>query len=197
MAMLRVSNCPSQDLALTNCAFVNAADAKFIPHAEIGDVVLFVKPHPDVEPGALALNGVQRKLLRVSTGDTIRAEPFAVPSSQFTAAGMTLELEFTKLRTAAELNAVGRHEEVREIRPPISSHPSDSFVPSSRVRNSMATTTREGTAADDDDDDDDDDLRARFERDEYSFQKLELPSQARTFGAMEPGPLGAVANGFT
>jgi hypothetical protein len=61
----------------------------------------------------------------------------------------------------------------------------------------MATTTREGTAADDDDDDDDDDLRARFERDEYSFQKLELPSQARTFGAMEPGPLGAVANGFT
>ena len=120
MAMLRVSNCPSQDLALTNCAFVNAADAKFIPHAEIGYVVLFVKPHPDVEPGALALNGVQRKLLRVSTGDTIRAEPFAVPSSQFTAAGMTLELEFTKLRTAAELNAVGRHEEVREIRPPIS-----------------------------------------------------------------------------
>ena len=194
--MLRVSNCPSQDLALTNCAFVNAAYAKFIPHAEIGDVVLFVKPHPDVEPGALALNGVQRKLLRVSTGDTIRAEPFAVPSSQFTAAGMTLELEFTKLRTAAELNAVGRHEEVREIRPPISSHPSDSFVPSSRVRNSMATTTREGTAADDDDDDDDD-LRARFERDEYSFQKLELPSQARTFGAMEPGPLGAVANGFS
>jgi hypothetical protein len=39
--------------------------------------------------------------------------------------------------------------------------------------------------------------RLRFERDEFSFQKLELPSQARTFGAMEPGPLGAVANGFT
>ena len=38
---------------------------------------------------------------------------------------------------------------------------------------------------------------SRFERDEFSFQKLELPSQARTFGAMEPGPLGAVANGFT
>ena len=37
----------------------------------------------------------------------------------------------------------------------------------------------------------------RLERDEFSFQKLELPSQARMFGAMEPGPLGAVANGFT
>ena len=37
----------------------------------------------------------------------------------------------------------------------------------------------------------------RLESDEFSFQKLELPSQARMFGAMEPGPLGAVANGFT
>ena len=37
----------------------------------------------------------------------------------------------------------------------------------------------------------------RLERDEFSFKKLELPSQARMFGAMEPGPLGAVANGFT
>ena len=35
-----------------------------------------------------------------------------------------------------------------------------------------------------------------FESDEYTFQKLELPSQAGTFGATEPGPLGAVANGF-
>jgi hypothetical protein len=37
---------------------------------------------------------------------------------------------------------------------------------------------------------------AGHENDEFSFQKLELPSQARTFWAMGPGPLGAVANGF-
>jgi len=35
---------------------------------ELGDLVLFVKPHDDVERGCIALNGVQRKLLRVSTG---------------------------------------------------------------------------------------------------------------------------------
>ena len=63
MAMLRVANCPSQDLALTNAAFVNAADAAFVPYAELGDLVLFCKPHDDVEKGTIALNGVQRKLL--------------------------------------------------------------------------------------------------------------------------------------
>ena len=113
MAMLRVANCPSQELALTNAAFVHDADHAFVPYAELGDLVLFVKPHPEVERGCIALNGVQRKLLRVSTGDTIRCEPFAPPRSQFDAAGMTLELEFTKLRTAADLTAAGRHEQVR------------------------------------------------------------------------------------
>lgn len=112
MAMLRVANCPSQDLALTNAAFVNAADEAFVPYAELGDLVLFVKPHPEVERGCVALNGVQRKLLRVSTGDTLRCEPFTPPATQFDTACMTLELEFTKLRTASDLITAGRHEQV-------------------------------------------------------------------------------------
>lgn len=116
MAMLRVSNCPSQDLALTNAAFVNAADDAFVPYAELGDVVLFIKPHPQVEPGCIALNGVQRKLLRVSTGDTTRVEPFTVPTGQFDAACFTLELEFTKLRTASDLIAAGRSEEIDAVK---------------------------------------------------------------------------------
>ena len=38
-----------------------------------------------------------------------------MPAAQFSAAAMTVELEFTKLRTAADLNAAGRHEQVRPI----------------------------------------------------------------------------------
>jgi hypothetical protein len=187
MAMLRVANCPSQDLALTNAAFVNAADAAFVPYAELGDLVLFCKPHDDVEKGTIALNGVQRKLLRVSTGDTLRVEPFTLPSSQFSAAAMTVELEFTKLRTAADLNAAGRHEQVRrapfrrarspgEGGGPARVFPAPPLPPSSPA----PRRPREG----------------RLERDEHTFTKLELPSQAGTFGTMESGPLGAVANGF-
>jgi vesicle-fusing ATPase len=100
MAMLRVANCPSQDLALTNAAFVNDADTAFVPYAELGDLVLFTRPHADVE--------------RVSTGDALRVEPFTLPNTQFSAAAMTVELEFTKLRTATDLTAAGRHEQVRQ-----------------------------------------------------------------------------------
>jgi len=114
MAMLRVANCPSQDLALTNAAFVNDADTAFVPYAELGDLVLFTRPHADVERGTIALNGVQRKLLRVSTGDALRVEPFTLPNTQVSAAAMTVELEFTKLRTATDLTAAGRHEQVRQ-----------------------------------------------------------------------------------
>ena len=136
MAMLRVANCPSQDLALTNAAFVNAADDAFVPYAELGDLVLFCKPHPEVLPGTIALNGVQRKLLRVSTGDSLRVEPFVMPAAQFSAAAMTVELEFTKLRTAADLNAAGRHEQVRPISD-LDPEPRSTralFVPESRDR---------------------------------------------------------------
>ena len=93
MAMLRVANCPSQELALTNAAFVSPSDSDFVPYAELGDLVLFTRPHPEVEPGQIALNGVQRKLLRMSTADTVRVEPFTPPTTQF--------------------NAAGRHEQVR------------------------------------------------------------------------------------
>ena len=46
MAMLRVANCPSQELALTNAAFVSPSDSDFVPYAELGDLVLFTRPHP-------------------------------------------------------------------------------------------------------------------------------------------------------
>ena len=128
--MLRVANCPSQELALTNAAFVSPSDSDFVPYAELGDLVLFTRPHPEVEPGQIALNGVQRKLLRVSTGDTVRVEPFTPPTTQFNAAGMTLELEFTKLRTATDLNAAGRHEQVRtQLFIPSTTNSSSPFKP--------------------------------------------------------------------
>ena len=143
--MLRVANCPSQELALTNAAFVSPSDSDFVPYAELGDLVLFTRPHPEVEPGQIALNGVQRKLLRVSTGDTVRVEPFTPPTTQFNAAGMTLELEFTKLRTATDLNAAGRHEQVRTrassslpppTRSPFMTHPRPTVI---RIPNSFVS----------------------------------------------------------
>ena len=48
-------------------------------------------------------------------GDTTRVEPFTVPASQFDTACFTLELEFTKLRTASDLIAAGRSEQIDAV----------------------------------------------------------------------------------
>ena len=93
---------------------MSAADAgTLVPYIEIGDCVFSVKPHADVAPGCVALNGVQRKQLRVSTGDGVKVSTYTPPSAEFTCAGITVELEFTRASYGASLLARGEHEEVR------------------------------------------------------------------------------------
>jgi len=95
MGLLRVTNCPNQDLALTNCLFCSPVDERqLVPYVEFGGCVFFVKPHPSVEAGCIALNAVQRKGARVSAGDSVQVAPFAVPSKTFTLSLLTLELDF-------------------------------------------------------------------------------------------------------
>uniref|UniRef100_A0A7S0S019 Vesicle-fusing ATPase n=2 Tax=Pyramimonas obovata TaxID=1411642 RepID=A0A7S0S019_9CHLO len=95
MGSMRVTNCPSQDLALTNCLFCSPADERqLVPYCELGGCVFFVKPHPSVEAGCIALNAVQRKGARVSAGDVAQVLPFTPPSQKFASVMLTLELDF-------------------------------------------------------------------------------------------------------
>ena len=100
-----------QDLALTNCAFVNKEDWENA-YVEINDLVLFSKPNEMVEKGQIGLNGVQRKHLRVSTGDVISIERFRVPDEGFVVLAMTCEIEFTRPQFARELQQSGKFEDV-------------------------------------------------------------------------------------
>ncbi|CAL6296864.1 unnamed protein product [Bathycoccus prasinos] len=123
----QVVNCPSQDLALTNCAFVSPSEysEKCInsPYIELNDIVLFAKPHDNIQRGQIGLNGVQRKHLRVSTGDEIQAHQFQTPGTStsggndgengdFNALMMTMELEFTRPQVGQVLVQNGKHEDV-------------------------------------------------------------------------------------
>lgn len=100
-------------MALTNCAFVSASDAeRCVPYLELNDIVLFAKPHESIQPGQIGLNGVQRKHLRVSTGDEIRCHPYQLPSGDFNALMMTMELEFTRPQVGQMLVQNGKHEDV-------------------------------------------------------------------------------------
>lgn len=110
-------------MALTNCAFVSPSDYdEFIsPYIELNDVVLFAKPHENIPRGHIGLNGVQRKHLRVSTGDEIQAHQFQTPGTtggegngggDFNALMMTMELEFTRPQVGQMLVQNGKHEDV-------------------------------------------------------------------------------------
>ena len=118
----------TQDLALTNCAFLSAADCAHHHHQhhqtassslggswkylELHDVVLVAKAHDSIQPGQIGLNGVQRKHLRVSTGDDIECQDFRVPSGDFKALMMTVELEFTRPQVGQMLLQNGKFEDV-------------------------------------------------------------------------------------
>ncbi|KDP20974.1 hypothetical protein JCGZ_21445 [Jatropha curcas] len=104
-----VTNTPSPDLALTNLAYCSATDLHnfAVPGTKlfmalIGDsFVLSLSPHENIRPGHIALNAIQRRHARVSSGDSISVSRF-IPPDDFNLALLTLELEFVKKGTKNE-----------------------------------------------------------------------------------------------
>ncbi|XP_030969394.1 vesicle-fusing ATPase-like [Quercus lobata] len=104
-----VTNTPAADLALTNLAYCSHADLHgfAVPGtklylASIADsFVLSLSAHESVRNGHIALNAIQRRHARVSSGDTISVNRF-IPPENFDLALLTLELEFVKKGTKSE-----------------------------------------------------------------------------------------------
>ncbi|KAH9670888.1 Vesicle-fusing ATPase [Citrus sinensis] len=98
---MNVINTPSADLALTNLAYCSPADLlNFrVPNSNLflasvaGDS--FITSHPSVNKGQIALNSVQRRHAKVSTGDHVSLNRF-IPPEDFNLALLTVELEFVK-----------------------------------------------------------------------------------------------------
>ncbi|EPY28717.1 vesicle-fusing ATPase [Strigomonas culicis] len=82
-----VCSVPSDDDTKSNNIFLNPADYKqSIAAAAQGFVMVnqypfVVKPHPNVPAGSIALNGIQRRMLNLSTaaGSTVSLQPMASP----------------------------------------------------------------------------------------------------------------------
>ncbi|GBF97910.1 vesicle-fusing ATPase-like, partial [Raphidocelis subcapitata] len=83
MATVRtVDNCPDKASATTNYVYVADGDPLTrSPFVEIGAFVFNVAGHPAVPQGAVALNSIQRRILRVSVRDTADARPYVPPPS--------------------------------------------------------------------------------------------------------------------
>uniref|UniRef100_A0A5B6Z5H3 Vesicle-fusing ATPase n=1 Tax=Davidia involucrata TaxID=16924 RepID=A0A5B6Z5H3_DAVIN len=104
-----VTNTPARDLVYTNFAYCSPSDLRnfSIPGSKlflalVGDAfVLSLSVHESIPNGHIALNAIQRRHARVSTGDTISVNRF-VPPDNFNLALLTLELEFVKKGTKDE-----------------------------------------------------------------------------------------------
>ncbi|KAL1523361.1 hypothetical protein AB1Y20_018305 [Prymnesium parvum] len=82
MVSLKVSSCPTQELALTNCVFLSPADhAVYFDgdssgYIELCGLIYMACPHAKVEAGCIALNSIQRRGTGVSNGDAVDAGVF-------------------------------------------------------------------------------------------------------------------------
>ncbi|OMO76433.1 hypothetical protein CCACVL1_15673 [Corchorus capsularis] len=85
-----VTSTPSNDLALTNLAYCSPSDLHN-----------FAVPGTNVRNGCIALNAVQRRVARVSNGDSVSVSRF-IPPEDFNLALLRLELEFVKKGTKSE-----------------------------------------------------------------------------------------------
>lgn len=122
-ASLIVTSTPSQELALTNCAYCSAADIKRFStpgssqvFATVGDsFVLTLRAHDGVPTGHIALNAIQRRHAKVSAGDSISVSSY-VPPDDCNLALLTLELEFVKGKAnrSEQLDAVVLAKQLRK-----------------------------------------------------------------------------------
>ncbi|CAD5327104.1 unnamed protein product [Arabidopsis thaliana] len=88
---MTVTNTPSADLAFTNLAYCSSSDLRQFS----------VPVQVSIRDGNIALNAIQRRHARVSTGDMVSVSRF-VPPENFDLAMLTLELEFVKKGTKSE-----------------------------------------------------------------------------------------------
>ncbi|KAM6580952.1 vesicle-fusing ATPase-like [Cannabis sativa] len=108
-ATMKVTTTPSPDLALTNLAYVYPSDLQnfAVPSSKLflaligNSFVLSLCPHPSIHNGEIALNAIQLRHAKVSTGDVVLVIRF-IPPDESNLALLTLELEFVKKGTKSE-----------------------------------------------------------------------------------------------
>ncbi|CAL5405843.1 vesicle-fusing ATPase-like isoform X1 [Camellia sinensis] len=121
-ATMIVTNTPAKDLAYTNFAYCSPSDLRSfsvsgskLAFALVGDsFVLSVSAHESIPNGHIALNAIQRRHAKVSTGDSVSVSRF-IPPDDFNLALLTLELEFVKKGTKDEqVDAVLLAQQIRK-----------------------------------------------------------------------------------
>ncbi|KAK9821901.1 hypothetical protein WJX74_010997 [Apatococcus lobatus] len=99
---LTVVNSPGQDAAKTNLAFLNPSDRlATASYLDINGMIYSVGTDSAIAQGCLGLNSVQRKCLRVSSGDRVAAVKWLLPPDGAEVAMFTAEVDFVSRKGPA------------------------------------------------------------------------------------------------
>jgi hypothetical protein len=90
-----IVNMPSHDEAMSNYVYVHPFDAR-AAYVTMGAFVYRCCPHAAIEPGRVALNAIQRRILVKFAGDTVALTDFLIPMRDFTVKAVTVEVEWLK-----------------------------------------------------------------------------------------------------
>ena len=119
VSSLTVVNCPSQDLAITNKVFASPETVQRVgsSYVEVSGLVYKVEGHPSIAEGCLALNTVQRRNLRVSSGDVLDVAPFFLNAQDQEAESFVVDVQFFTMKKGREetLDAVKLSERVKNM----------------------------------------------------------------------------------
>lgn len=86
---MKAAKCPSDELAITNCALVNADDfPSDVKHIEVStgpsqQYVFTIKFFSGVQPGTVGFSAPQRKWAILSIGQTIEVRPFPANNAEY------------------------------------------------------------------------------------------------------------------
>jgi hypothetical protein len=82
---------PSEELALTNCIYVNPVDAR-TPYVNLGNFIFRCQPLASIAPGSVALNAIQRLQARTFEGAHVEMWEFLIPVARdFSIASVKIE----------------------------------------------------------------------------------------------------------
>ncbi|PAV57610.1 hypothetical protein WR25_03456 [Diploscapter pachys] len=113
MKVMRARKCPTDALALTNCAVVsrNDFDEKGVRHVRVNTgpahhFIFSIRNHPEVKPGEIAFAMPQRKWAALSLDQELQVNPFSFPPRDYMiSVTLSVDFQLKKNATSEPLNS--------------------------------------------------------------------------------------------
>ncbi|XP_023124206.1 vesicle-fusing ATPase-like [Amphiprion ocellaris] len=97
---MKADRCPTDKLALTNCAIISEKEQQFEQHVTVGKFVFTLKTDPGVNPGSIGFSLPQRKWAGLVIGQNVEVTNYKFDKSKQCISSVTIEIGFLQKKNA-------------------------------------------------------------------------------------------------